>query len=147
MADKYIGIHEKAGTYIAKEDIPKGKLEIVFRGTVRDRCLSKTKVNIMNSVLDGTARSRDFPSAWRVRASKEEGHVNMSVTTLASPSTFCVDNCTGFKLESFQAPVLVNARDVKKGEELMIPDSSPAVTTGTLQLATKMVDKAQPFDG
>ena len=119
----------ESNKYVARANVPKGELLIYYRGTFKTETLSKLKIQVSSGAgeqslsLDGTTRARDFPSAWRLPLS-DSG--NMGVSYIHSPKTCINHGDIVHLLQPFLTPVLVNDRDLKKGEELSILGNPPS---------------------
>ena len=98
-------------------------------------------IKVLDAILDGTSRARDFPSAWQVTA-QTSPNGNMEMQWVTAPTIFVMCgggasndaiSCNGFKM-----PVMVNNRDLVKGDVLTVVGEAkkPAtLLTNQLQFA------------
>ena len=108
------------GGYDAAQKNPKGDLCIPFRGKLVRSTTSVFKVPFHGGFLDGTLRSREFPSAWRIQSGASEPNVDVQyvqgpmLVLKASEGDDCM------YLRPFMSPAIVNTKDIEKGETLAL---------------------------
>ena len=133
------------GTYKAKVDIDQGDLVIPFVGALCSWTTSKFKIPCNGSWLDGTARARSFPNAWRgVRTVDKEADANMDIIRMLAPSvTIKVTSTREVSLSPFEAPAFKNSKHILAGEVLATTAKWYAEDVKDSNVAAQMETKAQ----
>jgi hypothetical protein len=119
------------GIVKAKEDIPANGLTIFYRGKLVDTCTSKFAIDWCGVKLDCTMRHKDFPSPWKLKTNPIGNMQRLDVAI--TPVLAHFSGTEAYGCSCLTAPALVNVKEIKKGEEVVLIGHQQKVTASLFQ--------------